>query len=352
MNIVPARDFCFVDNDIWFVTRGANLLLRHSLIDKKTYFIGCPGEKSISNTLEYSYTCYWEKNVVCIPIFADSYSIYSLSNQTFTNVKTESTKREISFGNIAQYCSKVFCIPVYSKDSIAVFNMETMQEEAIISIPNKIEGECFPLSCINNTKIGWLIYPTNRICILDMETRTFDFLEFDYGGELIDSIYLDEKCVYVHEHNTGIISVYDYNGKKNTSLDIKFKERVEFIGKWENGIFVDAVDKPCKYIIKKNRDEYHLDVFDENLFSNSCNRKNAYGIIKQNDRREDIYLSGYSCGCFLRTSNEILFSEFSLGESETKKIKKYVINEEMRDSLHFESYAFSLKDYVDIVRWR
>ena len=32
--------------------------------------------------------------------------------------------------------------------------------------------------------------------------------------------------------------------------------------------------------------------------------------------------------------------------------KNHVINEEMRDSLHFESYAFSLKDYVDIVRWR
>ena len=138
--IIPARHFCRVGDEIWFLTRNTYALYNYSFSSKKLEYKAFPCEIEIGPYPYSSVFCYGNR-IVCVPAMAKSYLIYDVSNNHFEQIKTPNTERGISFDNVVQHNNLLYCFPVHCKNPVVIFDMNELCESGSIELQQNIVSD-------------------------------------------------------------------------------------------------------------------------------------------------------------------------------------------------------------------
>ncbi len=355
--IIPARHFCRVGDEIWFLTRNTYALYNYSFSSKKLEYKAFPCEIEIGPYPYSSVFCYGNR-IVCVPAMAKSYLIYDVSNNHFEQIKTPNTERGISFDNVVQHNNLLYCFPVHCKNPVVIFDMNELCESGSIELQQNIVSdgdEYAPAMSILGIKVYGCILMSNLIYCLNMEDGSISFTEIDGIEPKIESLFKDEKYVYMYCKDESFIRIREDGTTKDEFVDIGTNERVEFIGKFNGSLFVDAPKSAKKMLIEDRDDKHYIRIFDESKYVRSKKEEWTYGtIVHDSDLSSayciDYYLSGCSNGLFHYENKELKYDGFCIDDQVKTDMQRHMMMKMKNGDISIESNGFGLSDYLNAIR--
>ena len=332
LSVKPAQNVCVRGNDLFFVSRNYNAFFKYNIIQRELSFCGSIGQLPISEKYPFSSVYYNENSneLVFVPVYATRYVVYSLINKSYSFVETNHTKRNISFDLSMEYGNKIFCIPVWSDESIVVFDMINKREEKEIIIP-KLNGEdkseLYRIQKTGESLFLCLLYPQNILIEVDMNEGVItDIHKYDKINGVIDSFYCNNGLFYFHIENSGLIIQTDALGDLNESFDISFNGKSSLIGMWMNQLMVDCFGKEKKYLLDvENR---IINTMSDDGFVTGENY--TYGVIeeiKSTDNKTNIYISGSGRSIYIEENGIINRNDFMLSSDDEKEFIRCLLND-------------------------
>lgn len=348
IKLTPIRNLCFINNDIWFTSRGINALFKYCYNTKKTKYY--PIDKGGNLHRDYVYlapSCF-ENKLYIPPVYDKGFIEFDIETGDVSRILTPNSQRDCNFG--FSYCigEKIFCIPNCMDGPFVTFDMKEKKEtQNAIFFPEEYRKiTCYPIYSqkMSDNEFCGLIIPNNIIYFLNSISGEFRFLYNESIKGEINSFYVSEENIFIHVDGKIIVTDLNMNIVCEKVLDIN--EKIYFIGSMDGKIFADILNSPIKYLLEYKEGKIKIEKFDESatFISTSGSR---YGAI-QYDKAENRYLyyGGGSNGIYEFKNGITKFIKFELLEEDYIKITNDYLEILRNGSMSHENYIFNVESFV------
>lgn len=197
-----AFDFCFVGDDIWFVTHKNQFLCKMNTNDciirvvnriPDTYSMGFCGKVRYINILHHDGKLY------IAPYFANSIYIYDINNNTFTEKSFKEENDGASFGRIFLHKNRIYMTPV-KYPAIVCYDIVKGEFEYFYAAVSTVNKDIPPVgnpymwgTCVHNNMLYLGSLVCNKVITFNMDTCAYNISKVGAESYSFRGMCADDK---------------------------------------------------------------------------------------------------------------------------------------------------------------